>query len=157
MEDVVKAEGYLTLGSRFRRLGERLQADVQLMADSHGIDIPSSLFTSMHIIDSKGTISVGELAEALGMSQPGATRIVNQLQRLSLASVKAGKDRRVKQVSLTRKAKAAVAKSRAGLWPCVERAVADACKPLKGDLLTMLDALEKSLDAVPLLERSKER
>jgi len=29
VEDVVKSLGYLCLGSRFRRIGERLQADTQ--------------------------------------------------------------------------------------------------------------------------------
>ena len=36
VEDVVRHFGYLTLGTRLKRVGERLQSDTQKMIDAHG-------------------------------------------------------------------------------------------------------------------------
>jgi len=159
MEDVVKAKGYLTLGSRFRRLGERLQAEVQVMAGHYGLDLPSSLFTTMHTIDSHGTITVGELAQALGISQPGVTRTISQMEKLGLVTVKPSKeDRRVRHIALTRKCKLEVDRASTEFWPRVERAVAEICEPLKrGGLLDMLSAIEGALDEKPLAQRGQRK
>ncbi len=156
MKDIVKAKGYLTLGSRFRRLGERLQADVQVMADEHGLEVPAALFPTMHAIYGAGATTVGEIAKTLGISQPGATRNINQLEKLGLVSIRqSDEDGRVRHISLTRKCRADVEKAQEELWPRIERAVAEICQPLKGGLLDMLTAIERELDEQPLAERSR--
>ena len=155
MRDIVRDKGYLTLGSRFRRLGERLQAEVQQLAHDVGIDVPSSLFTTLDALDAQGHLTIGELALTLGISQPGATRIVNQLRSLGLIESQAPeKDRRVRRIALTRKSKVLVQKAKAGLWPRVEKVVAQICTPLEGNLLEMLAAIEAALDEKSLLQRA---
>ena len=42
VEDVVRELGYLTLGSRLKRIGERLQAQAQVLLEEAGISLSAS-------------------------------------------------------------------------------------------------------------------
>ena len=131
--DFVKDCGYLTLGSRFKRLGERLQAEVQELARAEGVDLPAGLFPAIGALDLAGSLTIGELAEALGISQPGATRNVEKLAKLGLVkAVRRPADRRVKAVTLTDKGRALVLATKLDLWPRVEQGVAEICDDLDG-------------------------
>jgi DNA-binding MarR family transcriptional regulator len=153
--DFVKDRGYLTLGSRFKRLGERLQGEVQELARSEGVEVPPGLFPTIGALDLAGSLTIGELAEALGISQPGATRNVEKLRRLGLVrSVRGTVDRRVKAVTLTDKCKALVLATKNDLWPRVEKGVAEICEGLDGPLLAILAGIERALDEKPLHVRA---
>ena len=153
--DFVKDRGYLTLGSRFKRLGERLQAEVQELARAEGVDLPAGLFPAIGALDLAGSLTIGELAEALGISQPGATRNVEKLAKLGLVkAVRRPADRRVKAVTLTDKGRALVLATKLDLWPRVERGVAEICDDLDGPLLAILAGIERALDQKPLQVRA---
>ena len=79
-QDIVKDLGHLTLGTRLKRLGERLHAQTQVMLEEAGIGLPASHFPILAGLDRLGQLSVGEIAEAVGMSQPGVTRMLEKLQ-----------------------------------------------------------------------------
>jgi len=66
--DFVRDGGYLTLGSRLKRLGERLQVEVQELARAEGVDLPAGRFPTMGALDAAGSLTVGELADGLGIS-----------------------------------------------------------------------------------------
>src|SRR3954449_6641496 len=118
--DFVRDGGYLTLGSRLKRLGERLQVEVQELARAEGVDLPAGLFPTMGALDAAGSLTVGELADGLGISQPGATHNVTRLASLGLVrSVRRTADRRVKAVTLTEQGKALVQAAKHDLWPRV--------------------------------------
>src|SRR5256885_16046201 len=80
IEDVVKELGYLTLGTRLKRLGERLQAQTQVLLEGAGIGFPASHFPILAALERLGPLSVGELTEALGVTQPGVTRLLDKLE-----------------------------------------------------------------------------
>ena len=44
IEDIVKELGFLTLGTRFKRIGEALQAQTQALLTEHGIGMPAAHF-----------------------------------------------------------------------------------------------------------------
>ena len=156
--DFVKDRGYLTLGSRFKRLGERLQGEVQELARAEGIDVPPGLFPAIGALDLAGSLTIGELAEALGISQPGATRNVEKLVRLGLVrSVRRTADRRVKAVTLTDRCKTLVLTTKHDLWFRVEEGVAEICDALHGPLLEILTGIERALDDKPLHVRAAKR
>ena len=156
--DFVSDRGYLTLGSRFKRLGERFQAEVQELTRAEGIDVPAGLFPTIGVLDLAGSLTIGELAEALGISQPGATRNVEKLARLGLvASIRETADRRVKAVTLTDKGRALVLATKHDLWPRVERGVAEICAGLGGPVLEVLAGIERALDVEPLRVRAAKR
>src|SRR5690242_18763537 len=103
VEDVVRELGYLTLGTRLKRLGERLQAQAQLLFEEAGVQLPASHFPVLAALGRLGPLSVGELAQAVGVSQPGVTRLLEKLETEGLVqSQQAAADRRVRPIALTR-------------------------------------------------------
>ena len=154
VDDVVKSLGHLTLGSRFRRVGERLQADTQQIIDELGVPIQAAQYPFLNAIDRSGPLTVGELAQAVGISQPGATRTVSQLMELGYVGMQASpEDQRRRLVSLTPAGQALVDYSRHAVWPRIERAVIDLCADLSGPILDQLAAMESGLADAPLARR----
>ena len=156
--DFVKDRGYLTLGSRFKRLGERLQGEVQELARAEGVSLPAGLFPTIGALELAGSLTIGELAQALGISQPGATRNVEKLAKLGLVrSVRTRADRRIKAVTLTDRGRTLVLATKHDLWPRVEAGVAEICDGLDGSLLEILTAIERAIDDKPLHVRAARR
>ena len=155
MEDVVKSLGYLALGTRLKRLGERLQAQTQVVLERAERDLPAGHFPVLAALDRLGSLNVGELTEALGVSQPGVTRMLDKLQAEGLVrSTQAEDDRRVRTIELTRPGQLLVAKARRTTWREIEAAVADACAGSAETLLPALAALEEALAQMPLSART---
>lgn len=155
-EDVVKALGYLALGTRLKRLGERLQSQTQVLLEEAAISQPASYFPFLAALDRLGPLSVGELAEAIGITQPGVTRVLDKLEREGLVqSRQHSDDRRVRTVALTRSGQQLVAQTKRATWPIIEATVADACAGPADSLLAQLSALEEALAAAPLIVRAR--
>ncbi|HYX33703.1 MAG TPA: MarR family transcriptional regulator [Oligoflexus sp.] len=155
-EDIVRRLGYLTLGTRLRRLGERIQADTQRILDDHELAIPSAQFPFLAAIDRLGPQTIGDLARAVGVTQPGATRTILQLEESKLVLVvPSDEDQRRKVVSLTAKGKDLVMVGKRAAWPAIEHAVRDLCHKLNGPLLDQLTAIEDGLIDQPLRHRAK--
>lgn len=155
VEDVVRSFGFLTLGTRMKRIGERLQADTQRIMDELGAPLQASQYPFLAAIDRLGPLAVGELAEATGITQPGATRTVRQLVELGiLKTEQAADDQRQRIVSLSGEGKRLVATAKREVWPRISEAVADLCGDLDGPLLQQLAAIEDGLAAAPLNRRA---
>ena len=154
MEDIIRSLGYLTLGSRLKRIGEQLQADTQRMLDGLEVPVQSSQYPLLAALDRLGPLPVGELAQSLGITQPGVTRSVALLAELGLVEViQSDGDQRRRMVSLTKNGQRLVDKAKRDVWPRIENAVADLCKGLAGPLLEQLSAIEDGLAAVSLDRR----
>jgi DNA-binding MarR family transcriptional regulator len=152
--DALRNLGLLSLGSRFRRLGERLQADTQVMLNGLDPRIAAGWHPVLDVLDREGPQSVGQLTSALGITQPGVTRMVAALVKIGVVEVTAGvADARVRMVSLTRAGQALVVEARAGAWPAVAAAVADLCDDFGEALLEQLARIEDRLDERPLHRR----
>lgn len=155
-EDVVKELGYLTLGTRLKRLGERLQSQTQVLLEAAGAGIPASHFPILAALDRLGPLNVGDLTEAVGMSQPGVTRMLDKLEGDSLVqSAQLVGDRRVRTIELSKAGRQLVSRSKRVAWPVIEAAVADACTGGARSLLTALASLEEALRAAPLNTRAE--
>jgi DNA-binding MarR family transcriptional regulator len=152
--DIVRDFGFLCLGSRFRRIGERLQADTQEIIADFGLAIQAGQYPFLAAIDRAGPLTIGELAEAVGITQPGATRTLGQLIEAGLVEAHPSReDQRRKLVSLTEDGQALVDMSRQRVWPRIEAAVRDLCGDLSGPLLDQLGAMEDGLAAAALARR----
>ena len=150
VDDIVRGKGYLTLGSRMKRIGELLQAEVQLLMNEQNIPVQSSQYPLLAALDENGPLAVGDLAEALGVSQPGVTRSVSQLAGQGIVRVKQGrKDQRMKIVSLSGRGRAVVQHGKEEIWPQIETCLAQILSGRKGPLLEQLDALEDALARHP--------
>ena len=156
VEDVVRSLGFLCLGSRFRRIGERLQADTQQIIDELGVTLQSAQYPFLAAIDRAGPLTIGELAQAVGITQPGATRTISQLLELGYVDMRASvEDQRRRLISLTPKGQSLIDYSKNSVWPRVEQAVRELCGHLSGPMLEQLAALEEGLAQAPLARRAR--
>jgi DNA-binding MarR family transcriptional regulator len=158
VEDIVKELGYLTLGSRLKRIGERLQSQAEELLKEAGTPLSASHCPVLAALDRLGPLNVGELSQALGVSQPGVTRLLEKLEADGLLrSQPAATDRRARQILLTRSGRQFVARAKQSAWATIEAAVADACHSLRGPLLAQLSDLEEALADAPLETRTGRR
>ena len=154
LPDLIADQGYLFLGSRLKRLGERMQADVARVFHAAGHEVQPVHMPVLAALGQLGPLGVGELAGALGVSQPAVTRTLGGMRALDLiTTLPTGADRRRTRIALTPRGDALLAEARATYWPRIEAAVAAMCAPLAGDLLARLAALEAALAAAPIRAR----
>ena len=155
MDDVIGQGGLLYLGSRLKRLGERLQADVQRFNDASGLPLQPSQAPILAALDNQGPLTVGALVDALGLSQPAVTRTIALLVELGLVeTVRGPGDQRTRTIALTDAGRTYVQRSKAEVWPRIEAAVQELCAGLRGPLLGQIAAIEAGLAERPLDRRA---
>ena len=86
-DDALRTLGLTALGSRLKRLGDRLQAEAQAILSRVEPAIASGQHPLLHTIDRFAPLTIGELAERLGVTQPGVTRTLGQLAEAGLVEV----------------------------------------------------------------------
>jgi len=155
MKDIVKELGFLTLGTRFKRIGDLLQAQSQALLAASSMDMPAAYFPLLAALDSLGALGVGELAQAVGVSQPVVSRSLRGMEASRFVqSDIVSADRRARRIRLSRKGRELVQRAKRGVWPRIEAAVAQACEPLDGSLLDQLARLEAALQEASLVQRA---
>lgn len=153
--DILAELGPIFLGSRLKRLAERMQAGAARVLSDAGLAVQPSHMPLLTALD-QGPLTVGQLVDAVGMSQPGVTRGLGQLARLGLVATMCGADRRERSTSLTPAGEAAMARTKLLVWPRVGQAVEAMCADLSGSLLDQLAGLEAALAAQSLDARVAE-
>jgi len=156
--DVLKERSALFLGSRLKRLAERMQGDVIKVAEAAGLAIQPSQYSLLATLDRYGPQTIGELTQAMELSQPAVTRMAAKLADKGLVTIdRLHKDQRHKTVSLTETGAADVERSKLYVWPQVEAAVNDLLAGLDGAFLDQIDAIERMLADAPLDQRARAR
>lgn len=147
--DILRDAGPLFLGSRLKRLGERMQASAaKLIADE---DLPMQPAHIPILVALEGrSLTVGQLVDAVGVSQPGITRSIGQLAKLGLVQPEQSRDQRQRTVSLTSDGSVALNRAKLRLWPRVEEAVRKLIGSETESLLEQLAEIENALSASPL-------
>lgn len=157
-DDFVVAHGHLTLGTRLKRLGERMQTEVAEVSTALGMPTAAGLLTALGAIEARGALAVGELAAALGVSQPAATKLAARLSRAGLVTTKTNAgDKRARIIEATPEGCALVRTGRTQLWPAVEAAVCDLCKDASGSFLESIETIEAGLADKSLSQRILEK
>ncbi|SFG10037.1 DNA-binding transcriptional regulator, MarR family [Novosphingobium sp. CF614] len=155
--DLIAELGYLCLGSRFRRLGERLQAGVAELASLEGIAIQPAQFPVLAAL-ADGPLTVGTLARRLDLSQPGVTRAVGKLVNDGLVEPAGDTgDQRHRAFRLSNRGRELLEHARRRVFPLVEETVARLCARPDDDLLGHLAHLDKALAEVPFEKRLRAR
>lgn len=131
-----------------------MQMDAVKIIRSCEFNVQPGQFTLMGAIDRYGPITVGQAVDALGMSQPAVTRMVNGLVALELMESRAdGDDRRQKFLHLTAKGKSEIARARIKIWPRLEKLLSDMTAELSGNFLEQIEGMEAMLEEYPLHQR----
>ena len=153
-DDILAHYGPLFLGSRLKRLAERLQGDCGRIFGAAGHDVQPSQFPVLAALDLHGAMTVNRIADALGLSQPAVTRTINAMVRQNLVEASSdGPDRRHRHIRMSAKGRALMAESKAHLWPAVSVAVAAMANQMSGSFLDQISQLEAQLEEQNLQER----
>ena len=92
----------LALGSRLKRLSEKMLADAANIYQDFALDVQPKWFTLLALLQHKKKVCVVEAAQSLGLSQPAISQFGKQLADKNLVSfVRCNKDSRRKILTLT--------------------------------------------------------
>jgi MarR family transcriptional regulator, organic hydroperoxide resistance regulator len=153
MRDFVVEKGTAAFGTRLRRLSERLDRDVRELYRRHGFSFEPSWFPVFTALSELGPMSVGDLAERMGISHPAVSQIRAKLLKAGLVRVRADAgDQRRQMLQLTEKGKALVEKLRP-LWTAITETTEQLCRESAPQLLHQLTKIEAALDDRSLIDR----
>lgn len=153
MVDVVAQMGPAFLGSRLKRLGERMQASAaQVIADA-GIPLQPGHMAAMAALRT-GPKTIGQLAETSGTSQPGMTRTIGQLTKLGMVSDVDCEDQRSRMIGLTTEGTRTVNVIASQVWPRVGMAAEQVMAKLDCDFLHQLAIIEAALSEASIADRA---
>lgn len=150
--DLLAGFGVGFLGSRLKRLAERMQADAAEVARSLDVPVQPAQMAYLMTIRLHGPIAVGELAERLQLAQPTVTRALGSLGEFVEARPVPG-DGRSRRLALTDKGEALLARVQTELLPRIEAAAAELVEGLSGDFMQGLSKVEARLTEKSLLDR----
>jgi DNA-binding MarR family transcriptional regulator/N-acetylglutamate synthase-like GNAT family acetyltransferase len=151
MTDVVRERSALFLGSRMKRLAERMQGEVIRLVEQAQLPLQPSHMPLLGTLERDGPQTLGRLTQAMQLAQPTVTRAVGRLAELGLVEVaRVHRDQRHKTIALTEAGRAALARAKLHVWNRTEAAVEELIADLSGPLLAQLDALEDRLAEEPL-------
>lgn len=111
------------LGTQLRHLIDLLDGDVANAYQEAGLDYRPRYTPVMRVLRQHGSATIGQIAEAAGITQPAATQTVALMKKEGFVDVVAGEDGRRRVVALTKKGKALLPKL-AACWAATERAAA---------------------------------
>jgi DNA-binding MarR family transcriptional regulator/GNAT superfamily N-acetyltransferase len=120
--DVLRELGPAFLGSRLKRLSERLQSGAARIAADAGLHAQPSHMPILAALEA-APLTIGQLVQAIGISQPGVTRSVGQLVALGLVKSRQGIDQRQRTISLTLEGERVLAQAKRNVWPKAEAGV----------------------------------
>ncbi len=156
-EDILKLRGALFLGSRLKRLAERMQGDVIQVVEGADLAIQPSQYPLLATLDRDGPQTIGELTRTMELSQPAVTRSAAKLVQMGLVTIdRRHRDQRHKTVSLTEAGALALERSKLHVWPQVEAAVEAMLADLSGSFLDQVAAIERMLADKSLDQRARE-
>ena len=146
----------LALGSRLKRLTERLQTQAAQIYKSYGLDIQPKWFTLLALLDKRANITIVEASEALGLSQPALTQFSKQLEEQGLVLIAvSSNDSRKREVMLTAKGKSQINLMRP-IWQAVQQAAVDLCAQNSDDFYQAILLFESKLSQASLIKRTHE-
>lgn len=155
-EDFLDELKELALGSRLKRLSERMLANAGDIYHDFDMRIKPKWFTLLALLDQKGPVTVVEASSLLGLSQPALSQFCRELNDEGLITFNKVKvDARQRLLKLSPKGKAAITKMKP-IWKAVEQSAIDLCEENNNDFYRSLVQLEKAFANKNLLLRTHE-
>jgi len=128
-----------------------MQAGVTQHLAARGVEVQPAQLPLLWALQEEGPMTIGALGDRLGISQPGVSRAIVQLEGLGMVSAAAaGKDKRQRRVMITPDGDRLLAELSADLFPAVEDAVRALCLAAGPDFLGELGRIEEGLGEASL-------
>lgn len=157
MHDLVKDLGPLALGSRLKRLSDRLMKDVGKIYETHQLDFEPRWFPVYYLLAKSGEpVSVGDIARQTGFTHPAIVQILKDMGRKGVINSDEGHDdRRQRFITLSDKGKRMVP-ALESIWDDVRAAAADLAQHSGVDLLAVVSRMERAIDERGVHERVRD-
>ncbi len=153
--DTLSDLGVMFLGSRLKRLGDRLQTEAGAILQALDLPVQPAQQPLLAVLRRQGPLTVGAVAQHLRLSQPTTTRALQALIEQGLVEVgKDGRDQRQKMLSLTPAGVALMDRLESDLWPRVEAAAISLCDGRHQELMDAIARVEAALDQRSLTDRT---
>jgi ribosomal protein S18 acetylase RimI-like enzyme len=158
-QDFLNELAELALGSRLKRMSERMLTSASDVYQEFGMDINPKWFTLMALLESKDRnkqeLSIVEASSLLGLSQPALSQFCKELQNEKLIRVDKGQsDSRKRILSLTTKGRERITQMKP-IWDAVQLAAVELCTEHNNDFYRSLLLFEKSFSSESLLSRTR--
>ena len=143
--DLMKTFGSLSLGSRLKRLSDRLIQDVVEIYQAQGIQLSPTFFPLFNLLHQQGAQAVTEAAEQLGVSHPAISKIArNMLNEGWISKTSDPKDERRQLLTLTSQSDALVTEI-APIWHEIKHYLDQVIAEQQHPLLEALDDFEQRI------------
>ncbi|MGH6965825.1 MAG: MarR family winged helix-turn-helix transcriptional regulator [Phenylobacterium sp.] len=155
LRDYPRTQGGAAIGARLRRLSERIDREADQVYRQLGIEFEQRWFGLLNVLAMSGPLSVGEIAETLGITHAAVSQTRASLQARGLVAADADPtDARRRALRLTADGEALVARLRP-TWEALNE-VARELNREAGDAVETLGRLEAALDRRGLLDRLRD-
>lgn len=140
------------LGTQLRHLLELLDGDVAQQYKDAGLDYRPRFTPVVRALKALETASIGQIAEAAGITQPAATQTVSLMKKDGLVTVEPGQDGRQRLVRLSVHGKAMLP-ALESCWAATKAAADDLDAQLASPLSACLSEAIAALEEKPFLAR----
>ena len=148
--------GKLALGSRLRRLSERLTEDAAKIYALYKVPLDPKWFPVFYVLSHQEQASITEIAQIIGHSHPSVSQIVKEMKKKGLVITdKSAEDARVNAVKLSTSGKQLVPKIKKQYLD-VTQTVEDLLSETQQDLWKAIEEVEFLLTNKSFFERVRE-
>lgn len=152
---IIKQLGTAGIHHRLKRLSSRLNSDILKIYRENFPEIEPAWFTILFSIHEKGTGSIQEIADSLGISHPAVIQFINKMEKENLVVTSPGEsDKRKKMLSLTPGAVEILEKIKP-VHKDIENAYLQLMEEISVNIPDILEKIENSISAAPLYKRIK--
>lgn len=156
---IFQTAGELMIGSRFKRLGEKLFAEIGRVYKDLKIPFEPAWFPVFFLLDRQTALPVTALARAMDVSDSAASQLVRRLEKAGLIVFSAGDaDKRIRLVTLSVSGRRLLERVRP-VWSALSASLAE-METGEADLrrlLAYVSELEEGLQRETLAERVRRR
>lgn len=154
--DLLSELGALALGSRLRRLTDRLAQDVTLIYKELDIDFEPRWFPVYYLLSRKSPLSIMDIAKILDISHPAVNQIAGEMIKHGVVdALKDDTDKRKRLLTLTDKGRDMLPVLQ-DIWDDVHRAVQSLLESTGSEIMQSIHKLEGGLDERGLYARYTE-
>ncbi len=151
--DFIQDLGQLALGSRLKRLSDQMMTAGQEIYREAGVDFEPRWFPLFRLLADHGPQTVGEAAEALGLTHAAISQTARMMTKEKLiTSKKDPRDERRRVLSLTDAGRDTLPRLRP-LWSDIERAIREIVEFGGVDILAAIDGIEQAMARETFQER----
>lgn len=144
------------MGSRLKRLSDRIMREGKEVYRTHNVDFEPRWFPVFYLLTKEPSASVTEIASALDVTHPAVSQIVKEMEKYGYIDAEVdSNDGRRRKLKLSEKGQAILPKMES-LWADMHKTVRNIMISHSQNLLGAVEEMERSLNEKSLNDRVQE-